>query len=224
MSAERSGDSSGQPGDERVLAMIKSVFEAADPVPAGLVDRIRFSVALAGWERDPECELARLIAEEAELARGVPEESRTITFDSSSLTIMIRIDPNADGTVRVDGWLAPPQPCQVEITQAGGPVTTDADVDGRFAFPSVPRGTVQLIVRRTEHGTAESKPGPFGMKAVITPALLLLRAHESGRAASHAGPPARAPGGECRAARRRRAPGAGRACRDRLAGRRRGLA
>ncbi len=41
-------------------------------------------------------------------ARGA-EQSRTITFDSDSLTIMIRIDSNNDGTARVDGWLAPPQ-------------------------------------------------------------------------------------------------------------------
>jgi hypothetical protein len=174
MTAPKSGLSDGRPDDERVLAMIRSVFEAADPVPAGLVDRIRLSVALAGLDCGPEYELARLIAEETELARGAPEESRTITFDSSSLTIMIRIDPNADGTVRLDGWLAPGQPCQVEIALADGPVTTDADADGRFAFPSVPRGTARLVVHRTEQGNADSKPRPFGINAVITPALVLL--------------------------------------------------
>jgi hypothetical protein len=61
------------------------------------------------------------------------------------------------------------------MTVAGGPVTTDADVDGRFAFLSVPRGTARIVVRQqeTEQSTAESRPGPFGMKAVITPALVL---------------------------------------------------
>ena len=163
-----------QPDDERVLAMIRSIFESADPVPADLVDRIRFSVALTGLECDLDRELARLIAEEAELARGAAEESRTITFDSSSLTIMIRIDSNTDGTVRVDGWLAPPRRCQVEITLVGGPVTTDADANGRFAFASVPRGTARLVVRQPEQGTGESQSGPFGMKVVMTPALVLL--------------------------------------------------
>lgn len=160
----------GQPDDERVLAMIRSMFESADPVPADLVERIRFSVGLA----DLDHELAQLMAEESELARGAAEESRTITFDSSSLTIMIRIDSNADGTVRVDGWLAPPRRYQVEITLAGGPVTTDADTDGRFVFPSVPRGTAQLVVRQTEQETGESQPGQFGTKAVMTPGLVLL--------------------------------------------------
>jgi hypothetical protein len=153
--------------------MIKSMFEAADPVPAGLVDRIRLSVALAGLNGDLESELARLTVQEAALARGAPEESRTITFDSSSLTIMIRIDANADGTVRVDGWLAPPRRCRVEMTMANGPVTTDADADGRFAFLSVPRGTARLVVRPTEQSAGESQPGPFGIKTVVTPALML---------------------------------------------------
>jgi hypothetical protein len=150
------------------------MFESADPVPAGLVDRIRLTVALAGLNGDLDSELARLTVHEAALARGAPEEeSRTITFDSSSLTIMIRIDPNADGTVRVDGWLAPPHRCRVEVTMADGPITTDADADGRFAFPRVPRGTARIVVRQPEQSTGESQPGPFGMKTVVTPALML---------------------------------------------------
>ena len=173
MSVQKPTRPDGQPSDEHLLAMISSVFAAADPVPAGLVDRIRLSVALAGLDGDLDSELARLTVHETALARGTPEESRTITFDSSSLTIMIRIDSNADGTVRVDGWLAPPHRCRVEISLADGPVTTDADADGRFAFLSVPRGTARLVVRPTEQSAAESQPGPFGIKTVVTPALML---------------------------------------------------
>ncbi len=173
MSAGKLGSTGGQPDDGHLLTMIGSMFEAADPVPAGLVDRIRLSVALAGLNGDLDSELARLTVHEAALARGAPEESRTITFDSSSLTIMIRIDSNADGTVRVDGWLAPPHRCRVEISMADGPVATDADVDGRFAFLSVPRGTARLVVRPAGQSAGESQPGPFGIKTVVTPALVL---------------------------------------------------
>src|SRR2546429_267847 len=91
--------------DFGVLGDIRELFEAVDPMPADLPERIRFALAL----RDLEVEVARL-AEEDQLtvaARG-KEQARTITFDSDSLTIMIRIDANQDGTVRVDGWLAPP--------------------------------------------------------------------------------------------------------------------
>ena len=92
--------------DFGVLGDIRELFEAVDPMPADLPERIRFALAL----RDLEVEVARLAAEDqlAVAARG-KEQARTITFDSDSLTIMIRIDANRDGTVRVDGWLAPPQ-------------------------------------------------------------------------------------------------------------------
>jgi hypothetical protein len=173
LSAGALGSGGGQPDDGHLLTMIRSMFEAADPVPAGLADRIRLSVALAGLNGDLDSELARLTVQEAALARGAPEESRTITFDSSSLTIMIRIDANSDGTVRVDGWLAPPQRRRVEMTMAGGPVTTDADADGRFAFLSVPRGTARIVVRPPEQSSGESQPGPFEIKTVVTPALVL---------------------------------------------------
>ncbi len=159
-----------QAGDDGLLARLRELFGAADPVPDGLVERIRFSVALASME----AELAQLTDAEQELVRGTPEESRTITFDSSSLTIMIRIDSNADGSARVDGWLAPPQPRQVEITLADGSVTADADDQGRFAFASVPRGTARLVVRPPQPGSGRSSPGPFGMNTVITPTLVLL--------------------------------------------------
>lgn len=178
------GPLDGGRGDEGLLSMVRSLFEAADPVPDGLVERIRFSVALAGLEG----EVARLAEEEAEtsqlyehkgglaLARGAPEESRTITFDSTDLTIMIRIDSNADGTARVDGWLAPPRPCQVEVALIGGSLAVAADADGRFAFPAVPRGTVRIVVRPPERDGAVRDRAAAEAKSVITPALVLLPA------------------------------------------------
>jgi len=105
--------------DAGLLATIRAVFEIVDPMPPDLPERIRFSLAL----RDLDAELARFASAEEELAlaaRGA-EESRTITFDSDSLTIMIRIDGNADGTVRVDGWLAPPQRRPIDIKTTAAP-------------------------------------------------------------------------------------------------------
>ena len=133
-------------------------------MPADLPERIRFSLAL----RDLEVEVARLAEEEqlAVAARGT-ELSRTVTFDSTSLTIMIRIDANQDGTARVDGWLAPPQRREIEMKTAADSLTTVSDEQGRFAFTRVPRGTAQLIVRPA--GTEPSGAG----RSVVTPALIL---------------------------------------------------
>jgi hypothetical protein len=147
--------------DFGLLGEIRDMFAAADPMPAELPDRIRFLLAF----RDLEIEVARLTAEQDELvaARGT-EQSRTITFDSTTLTIMIRIDANKDGTVRVDGWLAPAQRREIELKCAADPLSVTSDEQGRFVFPRVPRGTAQLVVRPT---------GPEEMgRSVVTPALI----------------------------------------------------
>ena len=151
--------------DLAVLAELRDMFQAADPMPPDLPERIRFSLAL----RDLEVEVARLVADEEQelLAARGPEQSRTITFDSDSLTIMIRIDLNRDGTARVDGWLAPAQSREIEMKTAAGTLSVASNRQGRFAFAAVPRGTAQLIVRPAE-------PGPAGSgRSVVTPALIL---------------------------------------------------
>ncbi len=150
--------------DFALLAGIRELFEATDPMPPDLPERIRFFIAL----RDLEIEVARMASEEqlAVAARG-PEQSRTITFDSESLTIMIRIDANKDGTVRIDGWLAPPQRHEIEMKSTADSLTVTSDEQGRFAFSRVPRGTVQIVVR-------PAGPGPGGAgRSVVTPALVL---------------------------------------------------
>jgi hypothetical protein len=151
--------------DLEILDGIRDLYQAADPMPADLPERIRFSLAL----RDLEIEVARLAAEEdmPVVAARAAEQSRTITFDSDSLTIMIRIEANPDGTARVDGWLAPSQRRTIEMTTATGKLSVVTDEQGRFAFTSVPRGTVQLLIRPDEHGQSGSE------QAVMTPALIV---------------------------------------------------
>jgi hypothetical protein len=154
--------------DLGILNDIRHAFAAADPMPADLPERIRFALAL----RDLEYEVARLAAEQQAdderlvAVRGA-EQSRTVTFDSDSLTIMIRIDANPDGTVRVDGWLAPSQQREIEMTTSAGSLRVTADEQGRFAFARVPRGTAQLLARAPEQAGGEPR------RAVVTPALIL---------------------------------------------------
>jgi hypothetical protein len=162
------GPAADGPLDEVDLAILDSIreaFEEADPMPASLTERIHFSLAL----QDLEVEVARLTAEEDQrvlTARG-EEQSRTITFDSDHLSIMIRIDSNRDGTVRVDGWLAPAQSRTVEMRTPAGSLTALADEQGRFAFSRVPRGTAQLAVQ-----PAGQEPDGAG-RSVVTPALIV---------------------------------------------------
>src|SRR5579862_7574192 len=124
--------------DRAVLDAIRESFRRADPMPPDLPERIRFSLAL----RDLEAEVARMAAEQDQEALAVrgAEQSRTITFDSDSLTIMIRVDANSDGTARVDGWLAPAGRREIEIKTISERLSVVSDDQGRFALARVPRG------------------------------------------------------------------------------------
>lgn len=164
----------GHPDDGELLGAIGDLFEALDPMPADLPERIRFGLTL----RNLEAEMARVpnAGHDSALAVRGGEESRTVTFDSDSLTIMIRIDANVDGTARVDGWLAPPSCSQVQMRLADTSITVTADEVGRFVFGSVPRGTARLIVRPSEAGDtdADRDSPPCQSTSVSTPPLTLL--------------------------------------------------
>jgi hypothetical protein len=150
-----------QPIDGTDLALLEGVRELytqLDPVPADLVDRVQFALAL----EELDVEVFRLAtADRVPAAVRGAEETRTITFDSDSLTVMFSVSPSGATTVRLDGWLAPPAAHRVELRTESGPIQTDADEDGRFAVEGVPRGLAQLVVH------------PSGSRAVVTPSVVL---------------------------------------------------
>jgi hypothetical protein len=152
--------------DFEILDDIRALYERLDPMPADLPVRVGFSLSMRGLER----EVARLVAEDDRRlvgARGA-EQSRTVTFDSASLSIVIRIEENKNGSVRIDGWLAPPQPRAVEMQTAAETLSVASDEHGRFAFTEVPPGTARLVVV----GAAPGDQGGGG-PSVVTPALVL---------------------------------------------------
>jgi hypothetical protein len=162
-------DPAGQQMDDldfEILDGIRALFERADPMPADLPERVTSSLAMRGLER----EIARLVSEEDPRlvgARGA-EQSRTVTFDSASLSIIVRIEENKNGSVRIDGWLAPPQPREIEMQTSGGTLSVSSDEQGRFAFAEVPRGSARLVVMR-----AAAREQGSGGPSVVIPALVL---------------------------------------------------
>jgi hypothetical protein len=147
--------------DEQVLRHLARMYDALDPVPRGLVERIQFGITLEGLH----AEIAQLQRGAADLA-GVRSddvtEVQTITFTSSSLTTMVTITPTSADRVRIDGWLAPGGGSSVELRLSGDRRSTVADEDGRFVFEDVARGFAQFVLRPSGGGT-----GP----AVITPSV-----------------------------------------------------
>ncbi len=152
--------------DFEILAGIRALFERVDPMPADLPERVGLALAMRGLET----EVARLAVEEDSRlvgARGAGQ-SRTVTFDSDSLSIVVRIEENKNGSVRIDGWLAPAQPRQIELETSADTLRVASDGQGRFAFAEVPPGSARLVVLAAAAGD-QGDGGP----AVVTPALVL---------------------------------------------------
>ena len=148
--------------DLRALAAMARMYDAVDPVPIGLVERVQFGLTLDA-----------LHAEVAELQRsgglvGVRSDditaAQTVTFTSASLSIMITISPSSADRVRIDGWVAPGGGVEVELRSTDGVLRATADSDGRFVFDDVSRGFARLLVRQ---------PGASAGPPVITPSIEL---------------------------------------------------
>jgi hypothetical protein len=148
--------------DIALLGEVRDAYTEHDPVPEGLADRVKFAIALENID----LEVLHLRAELAESVGARSEEvSRTITFDSNSLTIMIMLaDPDAGQTVRIDGWLAPPAAHEIEVRTTEGSLVIQADGDGRFVADQVPCGLCQLVVRVVDAGRS---------RLVVTPSIVL---------------------------------------------------
>jgi hypothetical protein len=165
MNAERRGGASGaiDEHDEELLELLRGCHETLDPMPDSVVQRSLFAIAL----RDIDAEVFRLAEQHALEAAGVRgEEARVITFDSDSLTVMIRVSQQSS-TVRIDGWLAPPQQCRVELRTGERVISTGADEEGRFVLDAIPRGLAQLVVRRGGPLTTGAE------QSILTPAIVL---------------------------------------------------
>jgi hypothetical protein len=129
--------------DDRLLDEVRQLWVEADPVPPALPDRIRFAVRLATLESELTSMPAQL---EVAGIRG-DETTRVITFERNGLTILVNVTGGETGTLRVDGWLAPPACHEVELLTTAGVLTARCDCDGRFAIEQVQPGMARLAVR-----------------------------------------------------------------------------
>jgi len=138
--------------DRVIFEDLARVVELADPVPAGLVDRIGMALTIEALHAEV-AEL-RLVGEPALAVRAdeTSIEAGTITFTTDVLTVMISVRPEA-GHVRVDGWAAPAEEIEVELHQGGDTIVTVSDEDGRFSFVDVDRGPARLVLRRPSDPT-----------------------------------------------------------------------
>jgi hypothetical protein len=131
--------------DFALLNSLRAYYDEHDPVPDGLVGRIQFELTLDALQAEV-ATLTQLDLAGAGTRGAATESVRTITFTSESMTTMVTITPDGEGSVRIDGWAAPGAGIRVEILLADGTRETDADDDGRFVFEQVPTGLVKFAL------------------------------------------------------------------------------
>jgi hypothetical protein len=149
--------------DRSLKRRLRNMWETADPEPGDLADRVLFVLQL----EDVEYELLRLReTREPQGARG-SEGPRTVSFSNDSLSVMVALIEPAPGRRRLDGYIVPAAALRVELRTAVGPQHTRASTAGRFAFPHVPTGLLQLVFHPTD-GTPIDLGRPF-----VTPAIQL---------------------------------------------------
>jgi hypothetical protein len=152
--------------DSALLAEVAALYEALDPVPADLVDRVSFSLAL-DEVFDEVAQLTRMPADTAsvrtELADAV--HTPTLSFAAERLTAMVTVSRAGVGRVRVDGWVTPPGERRVNVRMQGTAVEVHADAGGRFVVEDLRAGFVQLVFHPLD---GEDASGP-----VVTPLFKL---------------------------------------------------
>src|SRR4051812_45818970 len=162
--------------DAAALGRVRELYDAADPVPADLVERVRFALALD----EVFDEVARMNRVPLEAAGTRSEQvagtrTETLTFSADRLTAMVTVSRVRPGELRLDGWLAPPAGYRVRLRMhGGGSHETVADDEGRFSFERLEDGFGQLSFHPPEEPSGSPDPGsPDPDNAVVTPLFQL---------------------------------------------------
>lgn len=133
------------PEDLALLDRLGVLWREHDPVPPGLADRIEFALTLDALETEV-ATLTQVDLAPSGSRSGDTEAVRTVTFTSETLDTMVTLTDAPDGTVRVDGWIAPASAMRVEILLEGSRLEVESDDDGRFVCESVPKGLAKFAL------------------------------------------------------------------------------
>jgi hypothetical protein len=157
--------------DAEILGELRATYDALDPVPEDLVERVKFSLALDEMYEEV-ARMTRVPLEELAV-RGDPTpgtRTETLTFSAERLTAMVTVSRTGPGRLRLDGWLAPSETCRVRLRIQGASAReTVSDQAGRFSFEDLDEGFGQLSFHPLEDEAGDDD----GQNAVVTPLFQL---------------------------------------------------
>jgi hypothetical protein len=132
--------------DAALLGEVADLYDAVDPVPAHLVERVRFSLAL-DEVFDEVAQITRMPADTASVRTDLADtvHTDTLTFAAERLTAMVTVSRAGAGRVRVDGWVIPVGERWVNVRMQGTDLKVLADAGGRFVVEDLREGFVQFV-------------------------------------------------------------------------------
>ena len=134
--------------DAQLFGRLREMWTEADPMPAGLVDRMVAAVASADLAE--EYALLTLV-EHAAAVRG-EADALTLQFSDGSTSILLHVTEGAGPLRRVDGWVDA-DAAELTLTMDDSSRSTAPDENGRFVFDDVPAGLARVtLVARTPGG------------------------------------------------------------------------
>ncbi|MGB7449990.1 MAG: hypothetical protein WA892_12790 [Ornithinimicrobium sp.] len=142
--------------DEQILTEVREIYRRLDPVPATLLDRVKYAMTV----RLLEAEVAELTRMPISAVRSEPSDRfDSISFTGSRLSLMVSISPQdrdagasahgEDAAVRIDCWVSVAG-AVVEVRSSGAEAGQSAsqvcDDNGRCVFEHVGAGPAHFIV------------------------------------------------------------------------------
>lgn len=145
--------------DAALFRALRRAWEAVDPVPADLVDRMVAAVATADLSREYAL-LALVEGSQLAAVRG-DADMLTLQFSDGTTNVLIHVTGTPSDGRRIDGWVDG-SARSVQLVQEAETFTVTPEA-GRFAFDEVPAGVSRLRI------LLESAPQPGAAAEVMTP-------------------------------------------------------
>lgn len=132
-----------------LLARMRRMWQAIDPEPADLVDRMVAAVAVEDLSR--EYALLTLVEGSLSAVRG-ETDTATLQFSDGATSVLLHVTATDSGGRRVDGWVDA-SALAIRLVQADREWSAQPGEHGRFAFDDVAPGMARLrLVVRNDDG------------------------------------------------------------------------
>lgn len=150
----------GSAADAALFARLRTTWEAQDPVPSDLADRMVAAVAAEDLGR--EYALLTLVEHAGLVAVRGEADTATLQFSDGRTGVVLHVTVTDADLRRVDGWVDG-EALAIRLAQGERTWSAEVAAPGRFAFDAVPAGlsALRLIIRGADGEPTEFRTPQF---------------------------------------------------------------